>query len=471
MANALFGDYYPSRVLGTQSSVPSSLPIDPISGLPYVPGGNSTYMMGPNGFPVPTNAGGWTDTLRNSLQDAITAGYPTASLWQAAASRGAQGLNWEDTGFGAQYPGGAGISDLPGDEQIRILNALIDTPAKRGGLYGTPVVGDVIGGVQDVVGAVGDNPWLIPLLGVGLGAAGVGASGGGAFGLGGGAAAGVPASASVAPTQLTAATPVVTGSGVTTAGALSGGLGSVGIAPTALTGATPVVTGSGMSTAGQISGGANALANGSNPPTRVGTSILDYLNLGGGVLGGLLDYRAAGDAANAEAAGYQGAIDESRRQFDLTREDLRPYMESGVNALGRLDRAAGGDYSDFYNSPGYNFTRSEGIRDIGNSFAARGGALSGNALRALTQYNTGLASREYGNWWERQARQAGIGGAATNTAANVGQTTAGNVGNAMIGAGSSRASGVLGRNQGISNALGDSLDAWYYRRNSPVWRN
>lgn len=320
--------------------------------------------------------------------------------------------------------------------------------------------------------------WFAPAV-IGTAAFGAGNAlfGGGASGpagstAGGTTASGIPASATVTPTALTSATPVVTGTGLTTAGALAGSSGAAATGAAAA-GLAPAALGGG-GTAGTVApavGGAvgNALT-GSNTGAQAGMDILDWLNLGGGILGGYLDYQAAGDAADAEAAAYQAAIDEQRRQFDLTRSDLAPYMESGVNALGRLDRAATGDMSGFTLSPDYNFVRSEGTRGVGNTFAAAGGSMSGNALRALSQYNTGLASREYGNWWERNARQAGIGGAATNTAANVGQSTAGNVGNALIGAGSSRASGVLGQNQGISNTLGNVLDAWTYRRNSPVWQ-
>lgn len=120
--------------------------------------------------------------------------------------------------------------------------------------------------------------------------------------------------------------------------------------------------------------------------------------------------------------------------------------------------------SGFFASPDYNFRRQEGQRDIGNSFAARGGAFSGNALKALAEYNSNLASGEYGNYFNRLAGllNAGQGGTAqtahagANMANNISSTlgnTAANVGNNLIGAGNARASGI----QGQYNAYGDTI--------------
>ena len=118
--------------------------------------------MGPQGFPVPISSGGWTDNLLASLKSLTAAGLPTDALWKAAL---AGNLNWEDSGVGSKYPGGAGISDLSGPEQIKIMESLINTPHQRGGLLGSlPVLSGAVDAVQNAVGFVGDNPWLIPVV-------------------------------------------------------------------------------------------------------------------------------------------------------------------------------------------------------------------------------------------------------------------------------------------------------------------
>ena len=52
---------------------------------------------------------------------------------------------------------------------------------------------------------------------------------------------------------------------------------------------------------------------------------------------------------------------------------------------------------DFFNTPGYNFDLTQGKAAIDNTAAARGNSQSGNTLRELTDYATGLASKYYEN--------------------------------------------------------------------------
>ena len=112
---------------------------------------------------------------------------------------------------------------------------------------------------------------------------------------------------------------------------------------------------------------------------------------------------------------------------------------------------AGPDYSNFFASPDYQFRRDEGMRNIENSFAARGGAASGNALRALTEFNSGLAAGEFGNYFNRQGALAGIGQAATNQQIGVGTGITNNISGLLADRGSARASGILGQDAAFWN--------------------
>lgn len=180
---------------------------------------------------------------------------------------------------------------------------------------------------------------------------------------------------------------------------------------------------------------------------------------------------AAGDAASAQVAATREGIAEQRRQFDTSLELLRPQRELGnsaINVLGRLggyNTGEGGgagapDMSAFYASPDYNFRRNEGTRDLNNSFAARGGALSGNALRGITDFNSNLASGEFNNFVQRRLQEAGLGGAATSQSVNAGQYTAGNVSNLLAEGGNARASGIINQSNAVTNGLND-LGGWY----------
>lgn len=119
----------------------------------------------------------------------------------------------------------------------------------------------------------------------------------------------------------------------------------------------------------------------------------------------------------------------------------------------------------FTASPGYEFRRSEGLRGLENSAAAMGGAFSGNALRALTEFNSGLASQEFGNYVNQLAGIAGVGQTATNQVSAYGQNAANNQGQNALYAGQARASGI--ENQG--NIYGQAINglagiAGYYGR-------
>jgi hypothetical protein len=131
---------------------------------------------------------------------------------------------------------------------------------------------------------------------------------------------------------------------------------------------------------------------------------------------------------------------------------------------------------DFQTDPGYAFRQQEGQRAIESSAAARGGALSGGAVKEAMRYNSGLASQEYGNAWNRfQAEQndrynrlasiAGVGQTAANTLNQQGQNYANSTGNILMDsaanqgemaaqAANARASGYMGSANAWNQALG-----------------
>jgi hypothetical protein len=142
---------------------------------------------------------------------------------------------------------------------------------------------------------------------------------------------------------------------------------------------------------------------------------------------------AAGKAQKATDA----SLAEQARQYDLAREDQAPYREAGYDALERLGQFTDPSMShqDVMNEPGYQFGLQQGLSNIQNTAAARGGLYSGNALKALTQYGNDYASSKYndawnrmqsdaGNRWGRMAALAGIGQTATNQTQQAGQNYA-----------------------------------------------
>lgn len=130
----------------------------------------------------------------------------------------------------------------------------------------------------------------------------------------------------------------------------------------------------------------------------------------------------------------------------------------------------GPDMSGFFTSPGYQFRRDEGQRGIEGSFAARGGGQSGNALRALAEFNSNLASNEFGNYVNQLGTIAGIGQSSTNQTAAYGADAANQAGRNALLAGDARASGIMNQaniiGQGV-NQLG-TMAGYYSRNRQPI---
>jgi hypothetical protein len=109
-----------------------------------------------------------------------------------------------------------------------------------------------------------------------------------------------------------------------------------------------------------------------------------------------------------------------------------------------------GNMSRFFASPDYQFRMSEAQGALDNTAAARGGALSGNAIRAQTGLASNMAAGEYGNYVNRLLAMAGLGQTATTQGGVAGQSYANNAGNLLQDQADSRASGILG---GVNSAV------------------
>lgn len=244
--------------------------------------------------------------------------------------------------------------------------------------------------------------------------------------------------------------------------ALAAGLAYAG--GTAALGNSGTAAGSSGLFEGATAGGASAAGAGNLGLGIGGGMGWDWggiINTGLSLAGSALEGQGARDAARASAAGSTAAIAENRRQYDTSREDMMPWLTSGRNALGRLDNPQ----ANFTASPGYEFARGEGTRGIQNNFAARGGALSGNALRALTEFSGGLASGEYNNWWNQQAGLAGVGQTSAQNLGALGARSANDIGGYLQDRGNARASGISGQTNAYTGLLQNGLSA-YNRRNT-----
>jgi hypothetical protein len=204
----------------------------------------------------------------------------------------------------------------------------------------------------------------------------------------------------------------------------------------------------------------------------------------GAVVGSaLIGSSAAKSAASTQSAAADRAAELQNQQFQQTREDQAPYRQAGYTALGKMQNMAGNVPGAFkfgneamYQDPGYAFRLKQGMNAMNNQAAARGGLISGNALRAaqgygqemgsqeyqnaynraLTGYNTGVASEN--QLYNRQAGLAGIGQTAANFIGQAGQNYATNAGNMITGGAAAQAAGQVGSANAITSGLGTYLN-------------
>lgn len=80
---------------------------------------------------------------------------------------------------------------------------------------------------------------------------------------------------------------------------------------------------------------------------------------------------------------------------------LNPWREAGTDALGKLQKKIDDGPGDMKKSPGYKFRLAEGQKAIERGAAARGGALSGSALKAGMKYGQEFATNDYDNFLRR----------------------------------------------------------------------
>jgi hypothetical protein len=145
-----------------------------------------------------------------------------------------------------------------------------------------------------------------------------------------------------------------------------------------------------------------------------------------------------------------------------------PATGAGGGATGAMTAP---DYTNFFKSPDYTFRRDEGTRGVERTAAAKGGAFSGNALKALAEFNSNLAAGEFGNYFNRQAAMAGIGQTATAQTNQAGLITGQGVSDALQKQGDARASGVAGQYNAIGEGLSGLAQAggYYFGNRQPQY--
>ena len=243
--------------------------------------------------------------------------------------------------------------------------------------------------------------------------------------------------------------------------------------------------------------------------------------VGGAILGGAyLSSNAAKTAAQTHAGAAAAATDDQRDIFDRQVELQEPFRGAGLAGQNQLLKLLGisvkpetlgagasaeekaqyakdlaaynqltrsKDYGRYATAdftpanflanqdPGYAFRMSEGMKGLERSAAARGGLLSGAALKGITRYGQGLASDEYQNAFNRYQTQrantlnpfaslAGVGQTSANTMTNAAGQFGQQIGSNIIGAGNAAAAGQIGQANAIASGVGQGINFYQGRQ-------
>ena len=175
-----------------------------------------------------------------------------------------------------------------------------------------------------------------------------------------------------------------------------------------------------------------------------------------GLVDGVGDLTGADDAAAAQREGAKNSADavlkSTEKNIDFQKwlwgeqKGLtQPWVNAGSKALNDYQSEINKPF-EFEKTPGYDFRKSEGLKGIENSAAARGMQLSGRTLKNIGRWSQSFASNEFDRGYARRqdflGRLQGLSQVGAN--ASAGQATSGGVmggrvGNSILGGGQAQA--------------------------------
>jgi hypothetical protein len=205
----------------------------------------------------------------------------------------------------------------------------------------------------------------------------------------------------------------------------------------------------------------------------------------GAIGGAVISSDAAKSAANTQASADENATQAQLSMFNTIQGQEQPFMNAGVTATNQLNSlTAPGGYlnnqtaptfnaNTVTNSPGYQFAQQQGLSQVANAEAPNVGALSGPALKALTNFSSGTAAQYYNDYFNQantvfnqgQTQQQNIF-SRLSTIAGIGQNAASNTGTAgaALGTGAAQSTAAAGAASaagtvGLGNALSSGVSS------------
>ena len=224
--------------------------------------------------------------------------------------------------------------------------------------------------------------------------------------------------------------------------------------------------------------------------------------IAGAVVGAAgIGYLGAQSAASTQANAQNNATAEQQSMFNTISQNSQPFMKAGYAATDTLSQLMGlsgtpgstvagtgglnnGYLTSTFNPtqaqleqyPGYQFAVQQGGQATRNADTPGMGALSGAALKDLTNFDVGTASTYYNqdfnqyqtqqnNIYQRLSQIAGLGQSAAAGVGNSGTQLGQGIAQSTAAAGASQAGGIVGATNALSGGA-TSLAGLAYLNNS-----
>lgn len=172
-------------------------------------------------------------------------------------------------------------------------------------------------------------------------------------------------------------------------------------------------------------------------------------------------------AAGNRAANSSLAL--QQQQFDQYQQNITPWLNAGNDALNQMNALNSGDFSQFHESPDYQFAFNQGMQGLDRSAAARGGLYSGGADADRIAYGQGMASQQFNSFYNKLQNLAQMGQGAANSLGSAGQNNANAMANIYGQQAQNQANGAYGTANAwgqLANTAAGGIGAYYGSRQS-----
>src|SRR5262249_22723584 len=149
-------------------------------------------------------------------------------------------------------------------------------------------------------------------------------------------------------------------------------------------------------------------------------------------------------ASNQQYQGTQNALAQLKSMFGVAQNELQPFINAGSSEVPLLQQLLNpGSANKILKSlPGFKFESMWGTKTAENALSAEGlGGSSGPLAKAVSDYNVGLASTNYGSFVDNLLKTIGLGSGAAGSLAGAASSFGGPMASTAIAGGNALASG------------------------------